>query len=317
MNKVDLPIWLQSNDAIILPAATHSWKPSNYLEKTLKKIHTILSEDNRSVLNNPYGLLQKLEPHIKVTGLLTVIFLAALSQNLVFLMLLNSIILCAAIQARIRLSDYFVRIWLPIFLFTGIAVLPGILNWVTPGDPLYTIYSHVTTLNGSFFTLPTELTITRQGVKTALFVILRSAASLGIAMLLIKTTRWSVLTKVLAKYGLSNVIVTILDMTYRYIYLFLFIFMDYVLGRSSRLVGFETQASKIAWIGGTISDFLRITSEYSQDIQYALESRGYTGIYYAEAKIQLHFIDVCFIMAIIILGCYAYGGINHVWIFSL
>jgi len=316
MKKVDLPTWLQTNDAITLPAATHSWKPINYLEKTLKKIHTILSEDNRSVLNNQYGLLQNLEPHIKVTGVLIVILLAALTQNLVFLILLNSIILFAALQARIRLGDYIVRIWLPIFLFTGIAVLPGIINWVTPGDPLYTIYSDLT-FSGHFFSLPTELTITRQGVKAALFVILRSAASLGSAMLLIKTTRWSVLTKVLAKYGLSNVIVIVLDMTYRYIYLFLFIFMDYVLGRKSRLVGLETQASKIAWIGGTISDFLRITSEYSQDIQYALESRGYTGIYYAEAKIQLHFIDACFAMAIIILGCYAYGGINYVWIFSL
>jgi cobalt/nickel transport system permease protein len=300
----------------MLPAVTHSWKPHNYLEKTLKKIHVILSEDNRSVLNNQDGLLQKLEPHMKVTGLLTIILLAALTQNLVFLMTLNSIILFAALQSHIRLSDYFVRIWLPIFLFTGIAVLPGIINWVTPGEPLYTIYSNLT-FSGHFFTLPTELTITRQGVKAALFVILRSAASLGIAMLLIKTTRWSVLTKVLAKYGLSNIIVTILDMTYRYIYLFLFIFMDYVLGRKSRLVGLETQSSKIAWIGGTISDFLRITLEYSQDIQYALESRGYTGIYYAEAKGPLHLIDFCFAAAIIILGCYAYGGMNHVWIFSL
>ncbi|SEJ51465.1 cobalt/nickel transport system permease protein [Propionispira arboris] len=316
MNRLDLPAWLQSNDTIRLPAVTHSWKPHNYLEKTLKKIHAILSEDNRSVLNNQDGLLQKLEPHMKVTGLLTVILLAALTQNLVFLIMLNSIILFAALQSRIRLGDYFVRIWLPIFFFTGIAVLPGIINWVTPGDPLYTIYSNLT-FSGHFFTLPAELTITRQGVKSALFVILRSAASLGIAMLLIKTTRWSVLTKVLAKYGLSNIIVTILDMTYRYIYLFLFIFMDYVLGRKSRLVGLETQSSKIAWIGGTISDFLRITLEYSQDIQYALESRGYTGIYYAEAKGPLHLIDFGFAAAIIILGCYAYGGINHVWIFSL
>lgn len=316
MNRLDLPAWLQSNDTIRLPVVTHSWKPHNYLEKTLKKIHAILSEDNRSVLNNQDGLLQQLEPHMKVTGLLTVILLAALTQNLVFLIMLNSIILFAALQSRIRLGDYFVRIWLPIFFFTGIAVLPGIINWVTPGDPLYTIYSNLT-FSGHFFTLPAELTITRQGVKSALFVILRSAASLGIAMLLIKTTRWSVLTKVLAKYGLSNIIVTILDMTYRYIYLFLFIFMDYVLGRKSRLVGLETQSSKIAWIGGTISDFLRITLEYSQDIQYALESRGYTGIYYAEAKGPLHLIDFWFVAAIIILGCYAYGGINHVWIFSL
>ena len=165
-----------------------------------------MSEDNRSVLKNQYGLLQNLEPHVKVTGLLTVILLAALTQNLLFLMILNSIILFAALQSRIRLSDYFVRIWLPIFLFTGIAVLPGIINWVTPGEPLYTIYTNLT-FSGHFFTLPTELTITRQGVKAALFVILRSAASLGIAMLLIKTTRWSVLTKVLAKYGLSNIIV--------------------------------------------------------------------------------------------------------------
>ena len=140
---------------------------------------------------------------------------------------------------------------------------------------------------------------------------------MGLATLLIKTTRWSLLTKALAKLGVPTGLVTVLDLTYRYIYLFLFLFMEYLLGRKSRLVGRESKLAPLAWIGGTISGFLRLTVEYSQELSEAMQSRGYCGEHFPGPSIQLHRLDLCFLLTVIILCYYASGGIIDGRIFGI
>jgi cobalt/nickel transport system permease protein len=317
MMQSKLPQWLQQNDAVELPKYKRTWSFTDYLEKTLRNISEILSEDTESIIISNYnGMLQRVEAHVKLIGTMALIIAVALTKSIIFLMSLNILILGVALQSGIRLKAFGIRVWVPTLLFTGIAVLPGIMNWVTPGKAIYTIYTGVD-WNSGWFSLPTDLTITKQGVQAALFVILRSAASLGLATLIMKTTRWALVLKVLAKLGLSTTIVTILDLTYRYIYLFLLLLMEYLMGRKSRLVGVETQSAKISWIGGTISDFLRIIKEYSQDINYAMQSRGYSGDHYPELNIEVQAIDICFFIVVTILCYYAYGGINDVQIFSI
>ena len=312
MNTKVLPEWLKQNSCIELPKFKNKWSYTDYLEKTLKKINSIMSEDADSITSSGYnGLLQQIEPHIKLVGIIILMISAALTKSIVFLICINIVILFVALQSKIHLKTFGIRVWIPTFLFSGIAVLPGVVNWITPGESLYTIYTGLSWTIGSF-AVPSDLSITKQGVQSVLFVTLRTAASLGLASLIIKTTRWSLLTRVLAKMGLSATIVTVLDLTYRYIYLFLLLLMEYFMGRKSRLVGIESQSEKFSWIGGTISDFLRITRAYSQEINHAMLSRGYCGEYYAESNIKVRTIDFWFILAITILCYYACGGIIDV-----
>jgi len=312
-----LPKWLQKNDEVALPAYNKTWFGTDYLEKTVKNINDILSEDTESVtLSRYHGWLQQVEPHLKSIGMMALLIAAASSKSIVVLGVFNVLIVGMALQSGLQLKAFAIRVWIPTLLFTGLAVVPGTINWVTPGETMYTIYAGLDWNIGKF-ALPTALTVTKQGVQSVFFVILRSGASLGLATLLIKTTRWTLLLKVLAKFGLSTVVITILDVTYRYLYLFLLLLMDYLMGRKSRLVGVETQVSKISWIGGTISDFLRLIKEYSQDIQYAMQSRGYSGEHYPELHIKIQILDIFFLLVVIVLCYYAYGGSSDVGIFSV
>lgn len=312
-----LPEWLTQNPYAELPECRGTWSCKDYIEKTLHDINKIMSEDANSVMISGYkGIMQQIEPHIKLVGFMALILSASLTKSIAFLGCINMVILFAALLSGIGLYVFGIRVWVPTLLFVGVSVLPGIISWITPGEPVYTIYTGLSWHIGSV-AIPGEMTITKQGVQSALFVILRTAASLGLATLLMKTTRWSVLTRVLAKIGLSSTIISVLDMTYRYIYLFLLLLMEYLMGRKSRLVGVESQSAKISWIGGTITDFLRITREYSQEINHAMQSRGYYGEHYAEAKIKIQVIDICFLAAVTILCYYAYGGITNVRGFGL
>lgn len=306
MNTSTLPDWLQQNDRVVLPQAKHQGFSKDYLEKTLNHINKVLTEDACSLAISDYqGLLQRLETPIKLFGIVALIIAASLTKSIAFLVGLNVVILCTAIRSGINCKAFGIRVWLPTCLFAGIAVLPGIVNWITPGEPLYTFYTGRAALQLGYFTLPGDLTITKQGLQAASFVVFRAAASLGLATLFIKTTRWSLVTQALAKFGLPSEIVTVLDLTYRYIYLFLLLLAEHLLGRRSRLVGVESESAKIIWIGGTIAAFLRLTWGYSQEINYAMQSRGYCGEHYATAPIHMRPIDRCFLVVIAVLCCCA------------
>ena len=85
---------------------------------------------------------------------------------------------------------------------------------------------------------------------------LRSAASLGLVVLLVKSTRWALLTKAMGRLGVPNIFIMVLDLTYRYLFLFLLLFTDYLWGRKSRLVGVESNGEQLAWIGSALAGFL-------------------------------------------------------------
>lgn len=313
-----LPAWMEQKQCTELPeGCARAYSRADYLEKMLASINRIISEDaDSNSIFNSNGILRCIDPHIKLIGIMALILATALTKSIDALVVLNMVILGTALQSGIRFTSFGMRVWLPTLLLTGFTVLPGVISWITPGEPLYVFYSGGYEPFG-LISLPAELAVTKQGVQSAFFVILRSASSLGLANLMIQTTRWTLLTKVLAKFGLPSAVVAILDLTYRYIYLFLLLLLDYLMGRKSRLVGIESQSAKISWIGGTIASFLRITREYSQEINYAMQSRGYYGEYYSDLAIRIQIIDIFFLLIVAVLCYCAYGGSMDVWNFSL
>lgn len=305
MRAASLPDWLQQTKPVVLPPVRKRGFGKDYLGKTLNSINRILTEDASSIAISDYqGLLQVIETPIKLIGILSLIVAASLTHSIVFLIGLNVMIFYVATQSGLSCKAFGIRVWMPTFLFVGVTVLPGIVNWITPGEPLVTFYTGVTWKLG-YFTLPAELAITKQGLQASSFVVLRAAASLGLATLFIKTTRWSLVTKALAKFGLPTEIVTVLDLTYRYIYLFLRLLTEYLMGRRSRLVGLESESAKIYWIGSTIAAFLRLTWGYSQEINDAMQSRGYCGEHYSQEPVRLQSIDSWFLVFVAVLCCCA------------
>lgn len=302
MKTLELPKWLEENASVSLPASRGCLWRIDYLEKTLQQIEKVVAAEAKTASNRQHTFLFKLEPHVKLGGMLALVLAAAVTKQLLFLTALTILLPLMAVFQGLGLKSYAMRVWLPAFIFTGLSVLPAVLSWVTPGENVITLYSGLN-LQIGVFTLPVELYITKQGIQSALFVMLRSASSLGLAALLITTTRWSQITKTLRGFRLPPSVVAVLDLTYRYIYLFLLLFMDFIMGRKSRLVGREAYKAKLTFIGSAIAGFLRLIAEYSTDINHAMLSRGYRGQYYREQTLKIRQPEFIFLLVVAVL-CY-------------
>jgi len=207
------------------------------------------------------GLLQSVDPRIKVVGTLAVIVAVALTHSLVAIA--GAFLVATILAALSRISPFQLArwVWMPVFLFTGCIALPAI--FLTPGDPFRAGWP-----------------ITEQGLRTAGFLLMRSETAVSLSTLLVLTTRWAHILKALRVLRLPVVFVVILGMTYRYLFVMLEIALDMFESRESRTVGVLEGPDKRRLATATVGVLLSKSYHLSTDVHLAMQSRGFRGEVY-------------------------------------
>ena len=206
-------------------------------------------------------MLQKLDARLKVVSVLLFLLAVNLSHNLIIIALLYASTLALVKLSNIPLVDYLKRVWLLVFIFTGVIALPSL--FITPG-PVW-------------MQLPWGWSITRPGGLNALFLLLRSGTSISVGILFVLTTPWNSILKALGVLRIPDVILLILCMTYRYIHLLLHMTHDMYLSRKSRILKPLPGPAERQLLGATAGVLLGKSLQVSSEVYLAMESRGFRG----------------------------------------
>jgi len=180
--------------------------------------HTLESEE----LTRRAGLLQSLDPRVKLLGFLGLIVATAASRRLEVIGAIFVLASVLAVCSRVPLRTLVVRIWAGAFAFTGLIALPAL--FLTPGRPV-----------GRLPWL--GWVVTAQGVRGAIYLISRVETTATLSMLLVLCTPWTHVLKALRVLRVPVVLVVILGMTYRYILLMIGTAEEMFESRRSRMVG--------------------------------------------------------------------------------
>ena len=207
------------------------------------------------------GLLQSLDPRAKVVATLALLIAVGLSRSLVVLLGLYGVALLLAWRSAVPMGFFVKRVWLFMPFFTGLIALPAL--FITPGPPLVS--------------LPLGLAITRPGIATASFLLLRVSTSVSLGVLLMLTTSWPTLLKALSVLRVPEGFILILGMTYRYIFLLLRLAEDMFLSRRSRVVGRLSSADERRMLAASAGTLLNKSLHLSGEVYLAMQSRGYRG----------------------------------------
>jgi cobalt ECF transporter T component CbiQ len=205
------------------------------------------------------GLLQGLDPRLKILSALLMLLAVGLSRNLLVILVLYFLAFALALLSKVPLAFFVKRVWLFIPFFTGVVALPAL--FITPGPVLV----H----------LPLGLVITRTGLTTALFLLLRVGTSVSVAVLLVLTTPWNSVLKALGVLRIPAVVILILGMTYRYIHLLLHLTNDMFLSRKSRLLRRMNGPEERRLIAATSGTLLNKSLQVSSEVYLAMQSRGF------------------------------------------
>jgi cobalt ECF transporter T component CbiQ len=207
------------------------------------------------------GFFQSLDPRLKLVSVLALLVSVSISRNIAAIVAIYGVVLVLAWFSAISPGLLLKLVWVALPFFTGIIVLPAL--FLTPGPTL--------------LELPGGLAITRPGMITSLFLLLRVSTSLSLTLLLILTTPWSAVLSALGALRVPEVFILILGMAFRYIHLLLRVTNDMFLSRQSRVVGQLSTAENqrtLAAIGGTL---LGKSLTLSGEVYLAMQSRGFRG----------------------------------------
>jgi len=220
--------------------------------------HTLESEE----VARRRGLLQGLDPRVKLLGILGLVIAATTSRRLAVIGVVFLLACFLAIGSRVPLRILMMRTWLGVLAFTGLIALPAV--FCTPGPARW----HVPLAGWA---------VTATGIRTAAYLISRVETAATLSMLLVLSTPWTHVMKALRVLRVPAVLVLVLGMTYRYILLLIATAREIFEARRSRTVGRLDPGQRRRMAISAAGVLLHKTMYLSDEVYLAMQARGFRG----------------------------------------
>lgn len=238
----------------------------NFLERSLAGFLSAVEDAlDAEELAKANGLLQRLDPRIKVVGILGLVIAVSMAHKLWVIGAEFAIALLLAFASRVSPLILAKRVWIPVLLFTGVIALPA--PFLIPGR----VVAAIPVLGWQ---------VSAQGLLSAGYLITRVETAATLSVLLVLCTPWNRVMKALRVLHAPVVLVVILGMAYRYIFLLIDSARDMLESRRSRMVGrlngSESRRIAAANVGVLISKTLQLSTE----VYSAMLARGFRGDVY-------------------------------------
>jgi cobalt/nickel transport system permease protein len=208
------------------------------------------------------GLLQRLDPRVKVLGIAALILSAAASRSFAVILSIFALALALAILSHVPVRTLASRVWVGALFFTGAIALPAL--FLTRGRVMYRL---------PILAWP----VTESGLRSAAYLIARVETTATLALLLVLCTPWAHILKALRVFRVPPVLIVILGMTYRYIFLMLESAREMFESRRSRLVGRLDGPARRRVAVATAGVLLDKTFHLGNEVFLAMQSRGFRG----------------------------------------
>lgn len=249
-----------------------------FLHKTLYEIKTTLASDLQTEqLAAQPGLLQRIDPRVKLIGLIILVIAAGLTRSMAALVFLA--ILSAGLMYTSKLPAWTLqrRIWGIIPVISLLAAAPGMLSIFNPGVPILVLCADPEGVRIGSLHLAGPIYISRQGVVAAFFLFLRSGLSLSLGTLLVLTTPIAQLLRSIRVLRVPTLMVMVMEMSYRYLILLLTISLEMFEARKMRTVGSLSGSTQRSMVGSSVAALFERSISLSEEVFQAMTARGYTG----------------------------------------
>ncbi|HOK57473.1 MAG TPA: cobalt ECF transporter T component CbiQ [Methanothrix sp.] len=273
-----IPDWMKSVSLTHEEFAPPPPARKDFVKKTIDSVITFFQEAmTTEEISSRRGLLQSLDPRVKLISMLSMIFAISMTRNLEIIALFYLATLIFAYLSSISIAFFIKRVWLFIPIFTGVIAIPMTLNIFLPGDVILPLVDLGRSVHIGPFAIPESIYITSQGSRAAILFTLRVAACVSAVVLLFLTTPQKVLFKSLRSIGVPKVYVLTLEMANRYIFLFMEMVRDLYIAKRSRTIKSRGTLAEQRWVGGRIGYMLIKALDMSEKVHMAMISRGFSG----------------------------------------
>jgi cobalt ECF transporter T component CbiQ len=236
---------------------------SGYLERTIDGLRGAIEQAQAAERTaSQGGLLQRLDPRVKLIGLLALAVSVTFVTNLWIIACVLALSVVLGALSNLPPWSLAIRVWLGVLALTGAIALPAL--FLVPGEAMWHL---------PFVPWP----ITIPGARAAAYLVLRVETTATLACLLVFTTPGAHLLKALRVIRVPAVVVVLLGMTYRYILLMLETAHEMFESRRSRIVGALTGKDRRRLAVNAAGALIDRTFYLSGEVYTAMQARGFRG----------------------------------------
>jgi cobalt/nickel transport system permease protein len=218
------------------------------------------------------GLLQRLDPRIKLLTLVLFAVTASLVHSVWVLVALIGATIVLAAASRVGVGSFERKVWASAGLLAFLLAAPSAMQIFTPGPVVVPL--------GPF-------SLTEPGLMGAATLVTRVVAAAGFALLVVWTMRWSDLLKALSAMRLPDVVVATLAMTHKQILTLLRTVQQIHLARESRTLTRGSARADRVWVTERMAFVVRKSMKTADDVYDAMLSRGFTGAMPSLVRLRL------------------------------
>jgi len=217
--------------------------------------------ENDELAGGP-GLMQALDPRVKLASILVFAVTASFVHSLPVLVALVLATMGLAAASGVSVVSFSAKVWSSAGLFTLLACAPSATAWITPGPVLIPLG---------------PLSITAPGLLIATRLVARVIAGAGFGLLVIWTTRWTDLLRALSALGVPDLVVATLAMTQKQIMSLLRTVENMHLARESRMLSTGSAKENRGWVVDRMAFVARRSMKTADDVYDAMLARGFSG----------------------------------------
>lgn len=296
-----IPDWMKENpgydDLAVSGRRSHS-----FLGKSIRHMKKTISEELATeYYARSKGLLQGIDPRVKLISAVSLIILAGISRSISVLLGLWLITILLMAFSELPVFTLQKRIWGLLPLFSLLVAFPGMFNLITDGSPCLVLHQFKQPVVWLGIHLPDSIFITKQGLLAGIFLFLRVGISVSLGVLLTITTPINKLLKSLRIVGVPVLFVMIIEMSYRYLSMLLNISIEMFEARHVRTVGKISSGTQRAQLGSSIAALFARSMAVSEEVYQAMTARCYTGEAVIADNMKLGRLDLAAIMLVIII----------------
>jgi cobalt/nickel transport system permease protein len=285
----------------IAPATGRRRRRKSLARKTADSLNRAIVEvlENEELASQP-GLLQRLDPRVKLLTILVMAVTASLVHSPWLLALLVVAGLSLATASRVSPVSFARKVWSSAGLLAVLLALPSATAYITPGQVVVPLGA---------------ASLTEPGLIGATTLVLRVVAATGFCLLVVWTMRWTELLHALSALRLPGVIVATLALAHKQIITLLRTVEQTHLARESRLVSPGGAREDRAWVTERMAFVVRKSLKTADDVYDAMLSRGYSGPVRTLARLRTSRRDWIWLI-LCSLGCAALVAVDRVLLAS-
>lgn len=249
-------------------------RSERFLDKTLHYALSFIEDTmfNESISTRD-GLLQTIEPRLKIMTSLFFVVALSLQKSVAEIALFSFLALSMVSVSKIPLYSFLKKL-LPAFTITVFISIPVILNLIVEGEHLFVLHRFNRSINIGPVFRPKEIALTKQGLNSAMTLLLRVLTSVSFVFLTTMTTQPNTFIKALSSL-IPGSLKSVVSISYRYIFFLVRKIERFIMGLKSRRLSVIKPERGRRWIASRIGLLFSVSMELSNELAMAMESRGY------------------------------------------